>query len=1082
MVDLDKFRQLDRRPCYVLRIAGLPVLYGTHTPFDLQTNGITHEKRAAIIPSGISFSRRIDENARIVEVGNLSLTLASDEQYTQDAYDPGKIFGRIGYNGADVFSRVVDSIESNASFIQVEDNSNFAVGDIVHIGLETVYVTSILTNNIIGVSRGILGTFPRFHYADEATGSYPYATVPLTYFRGRRVIVYEGIVSDDGTVSSDIADYIEVFRGFLATEPAMAGDGMAQQVKLELAPMTAILDRKLPTRAGKTKLHSTLHAFDGTVANRVFVGCYTLRGQMYDSTGTVNHGASHFYITDPSAQDLSNRFDLDIAAYHPRAMAVQLPFAGVGVAWVGPDTFDSSNNHLGYHGGNPPGGFYPQAINTQLGGYVSTFNYSSYPGRVRSAPMIEHKVLDLTTTGTRTAPEVVNWKHRLAEKFESDFAPGTIQGLNGFYFDVTIDPSVGDVFIKPNFARSGQGSVPGANILLSNNPMKATAFAQSALQNEDAHFLTTGIVDITGRVLQQDAVAGSFAPGSGSDTYRLTQESLPIGTAERPPNSVLPYDVLQLDDEDGNPRAFELTGQNEITTDGGISVPTTLANGWLHLGQAFNGAGEETPLHSCERYVVLENRLELSASGSVAVAIEKEDELLAIIELGGLTSVVVDGFTGYRYRIDKVTKFEDIATIADKPGEKPHTFRETIAPNSTSISQLILSLLVSLNGSLKTSSAFDTLSLGAGLSDGTASHIDTFGADLDIESFLGIPNPISAETFAPIYQEGDTILDIIEGMLNLVNYTVDVSTDANGKCRLRAVEIGLPDSSNIVRDFTTRDIAERNVPRSEAELSIKNVFKFSANHDHKGDAGVNLAVRDQVSVDLFNEAEDMSIDLKGVKIDATTPGDAVHVLQPVFAKLRLENSYPRRVFTFDVATSLLQQLALGNTCTITHPLMRSTSGLGITSEPARVRSIEYDGYETTGTIELVAYGVAGQSWNMSAQIFLITGSGNNVLRVYSNNHSPENNPSTGADTQDSTPFFVGQDVDIFSMYDMDAPFISTSITDISANGLTITVNDSCSGMTTDTLGIGLGFIVARGYAEATEQERRYAYIGRTTAT
>ncbi len=1072
MVDLDKFRQRDRRPCYVLRIAGLPVLYGTHTPFDLVTNGITHAKRAAIIPGNISFGRRIDENARIVEVGNLSLTLASDEQYTQDQYDPGKIFGRIGYHGADVFSRLTFSASSSTTDLSLEDNTNFAVDDVAHLGLETVKVTSILSNNQIRVDRGVLGTFPRYHRADDIQQSFPYITMPMVYFRGRRVIVYEGLVADDGTVSSSIDDYIEVFRGFLATEPAMAGDGMSQQVTLEIAPMTAILDRKLPTRTAKTRLHPELHAFDGTVANTLFVSSFAKKGELYDSTGFVHHSTAQFEIEDPNGGDIEHRFDLDIAAYHPRAMAVNLSFANVGTVWLGPNSYDSSTNKVS--------DFYPDGVNSTLQLYHNTVSYNNFPGRLQNAPLVESKICDVAILGTRTNPQVANWKSLVATRFNAVFAPGTIQGLTGFHFDVSLDPSVGDIFISPNFAKRGQGSIPSANVVLSNSPARALRYLQENI-GDDARTVPIDINDIKGRNLQSDSIAGPNAPVSGSDVYRMEVEAIETGTTETPPNRMIPASVLQLDDDEGNPRAFQMHGQRLIVTDGGISVPTRLANGWLHLGYTFNGAGEEVPLGSCERFVVFESSFDLATSAPGTVAIERDGELIAILELSNQTTVTVDGFTGYRYRIDKVKKFEDVATIVDHPGEQAHTVRSTIAPSEESISALILRLLTSLSGTAETS-GFDSLKVGAGLSDGTGGHTDTFGADIDQESFLGIPNPISAETFAPIYEEGDTILDIVEGILNLVNYTVDVSTDANGKCRLRAVEIGLPDSSNIVRDFTTRDIAERSVPKSDAELSIKNVFKFAANHDHKGDAGVELTIRDQVSIDLFNEAEDMSLDLKGVKIDATTPGDAVHVLQPIFSKLRLENSYPRRVFTFDVATSLLQQISLGHTCTITHPLMRSTSGLGITSEPARVRSIEYDGYSTTGTIELVAYGVAGQSWNMTAEVSAIVGSNSDRLVVRPNDHSPDTNPSTGADTLDSTPFFVGQSVDIYSPYDLDAPTLSTSITAISSNGQVIDVADDCSSLPADNLGIARGFIVAREHSGATEVERRYAYIGRTTAT
>ena len=175
MVDLTKLRQKDRRPCYVLRIAGLPVLYGTHMPPALSVEGIAHARRASIIPDSISFSRRHDENARVVEVSNLEIVLASDEQYTADQFDPGKVFGRIGFAGADAFTRVTESIEPASGFsITVEDSSNFKAADLVHIGQESMVVISTPTSTTIELARGRLGTFARFHRVDADNGSFPY--------------------------------------------------------------------------------------------------------------------------------------------------------------------------------------------------------------------------------------------------------------------------------------------------------------------------------------------------------------------------------------------------------------------------------------------------------------------------------------------------------------------------------------------------------------------------------------------------------------------------------------------------------------------------------------------------------------------------------------------------------------------------------------------------------------------------------------------------------------------------------------------------------------------------------------------
>jgi len=207
MVDLTKLRQKDRRPCYVLRVAGIPVLYGTHMPPALSTNGYTHARRASIIADDISFSRRHDENARVVEVSNLEIVLSSDEQHSSDQHDPGKVFGRIGFKGADSFTKISANVRPIDSTLTVDDNSGFSAADRIHVGQETMTVTSVVSTDTINVARGVLGTFPRFHRVDEASGSFPYVTKPLTYFRGRRVVVYEGLVNDDGSVSDNLDDY-----------------------------------------------------------------------------------------------------------------------------------------------------------------------------------------------------------------------------------------------------------------------------------------------------------------------------------------------------------------------------------------------------------------------------------------------------------------------------------------------------------------------------------------------------------------------------------------------------------------------------------------------------------------------------------------------------------------------------------------------------------------------------------------------------------------------------------------------------------------------------------------------------------
>tara|TARA_B100000085_G_scaffold278399_2_gene300177 strand:+ start:5552 stop:8794 length:3243 start_codon:yes stop_codon:yes gene_type:complete len=1080
MVDLTKLRQKDRRPCYVLRIAGVPVLYGTHMPPALSTNGITHARRASIIANDISFSRRHDENARVVEVSNLEIVLSSDEQYTSDQYDPGKIFGRIGFQGADSFTRITANVDPTDVSLTVQDNSGFAAADTIHVGQETMTVTNIISTDTIRVSRGILGTFPRFHRVDGASGSFPYVTKPLTYFRGRRVVVYEGRVNDDGSVSDSLDDYAEVFRGFLASEPAVAVSGQSHEVTLEIAPLTAVLDKPLPASTLKTNLHPILHAFDGTIANKIAVHSFHQTGQMWRSNCEIqlnSSGTEFQYLNrEGAAADIDNRFDNDISEFHPRGMAIRCDFTTRNkVLFLGPDSIstDPVSGHLMIHN------LYVQSTVTdvlnQTGGGA---NITGAFVELKSRGGFETKIVRISILGTRSSAHVANWRHLLGERFNSALTTGTHLGLSGFHFDVGLDVSVGEIFISPNFSARGVGSKPAAQFVLSNSISKARSAIQDSGMFPDMFVV---LREVIGRQAQSDV--DTNAPHDSSNVgYRTILENLPfiVGATQ---NEFLPSSVLRLDDEDGNARVFHMEAERLIVTDGGTSVHAPLCDAYIHIGNVFNGPGENVPLSSCERFVVFEDSLGVASGTSADVLISQDDEAVAMLRVSNETSVSSDGFTGFQYQVDQVTKYKDIETIADVPGEKRHTVTPTIRPSDESIGQLLVRLLVSADGDSKTSSTHDTMVFGAGLSDGTG-HADTFGADIDVDSFLAIPNPIAAEVFGPIYKEGDTLLETVEGLLLAVGYTVDISTNSLGKCKLRAVELTLPLESDVSQTFTTAEIAQKPTPSSSAELSIKNVFKFTANYNHEGDADVEVTVRDQVSIDLFKEAQDLSVDLKGIKLNTTTPGDAVHDLRPLFSKLRLENSFPRRVFTFDVPTSLLQSLALGDTCTVTHPLLRSTSGLGVTTEPARVRSIEYDGYSPTGSIELVAYGTVGQSWNMAANIIsIVAGSGSLAVNVSANEHSPTARPSDGSAIEDSSGFHVSQWVDVFSVYDMDAPIVTTKITSINTATNQIVLASSVSGLTFDSLSFGfMGFLVPRDFSNATSDVRKYGFINRTTAT
>lgn len=1061
MADLDKIRSRDRRPCYVLRVAGLSVLYGTHQPPSVTSSGIALTRRAAVIPGSMSFGRRYDENTRVVEVDNLKIDLACGDQYTADAADPGKVFGRIGFQGADTFTRVSQDVEVTDSTITVSDNTGFTSGDVIHVGLESMKVTGTSGGDTISVTRGVLGTFPRLHRVDALNGSYPYVTEPLANFRGRRVVVYEGYVDDQGGVSADLSDYVEVFRGFIASEPEIGVSGRSHVVTLEIAPLTALLDKPLTSVSKSTRLHPVLHAFDGLKCNELVFASMTTEGSLYTSVNAyINSNSAVFTnIDDNFCPQILNVSDNSIADYHPRNFSFEVPSVNMAGesssrrrAFIMPQPggIDTSNTIID--------DIYPQLIRDGIGGAHSTLNNTLMP--VRSAGRSEAKTVKMTTTGTVTSPEVVNWRETLRTKIAAKLNSGTISGVDGFLFDVTVEPAAGLTTVKPNYTiDSGSGPEPSAFMLMKNHPRDYL----EVIESTDGINPAEGLPEITGRIANTTGFTG-YSPVKTEISGAMDETRL------------VPREAYNLDDANGG-EPIRCQVSTDFTEAGGHIVDTPVATAWVYLGNVDPTDGF---FSTGENYIVFESAFGIASGDQQDIGILTEDgELLAVLKLEDETSVTVDGFTGVRYFISGVQKYQDVTTVADYAGQPRFTFKPTIVPQESGIGELILKLLCSVNGAGTTSSEYDDFIIGAGMSDGTGSHGDDFGADINVDSFLAIPDPAGSEVYAPIYQDGDTLLDAIDGLLAATGYTVDIRSDDQGRCQLTAVEVSLPNRSVITKSINESQIADSPMPQSVAEISIKNVFNFSANFNSEGDPGVELTIKDQVSIDLFNEAEEVDIELKGINLDLETPGDAVAALRAMFGRLRVENSYPRRVFRFDAPVGVLQRLTLGDTVAITHELLRAQKGLGVTNEPARVRSIEYSGYEAAGTIEAVSYGTVGESWNVTAGITTVVNS--TTFVVSEEVHSPARHPATGDDIEELTGFSVGDYVDIYDVYDMDSP-TTVKITAISTSTNAVQVNTALT-FTTDSLGLGFrGFMTSRVEASAEDEHADYGFIGSTVTT
>ena len=1089
MANLSDFQKPDRRPCYVMRIAGLDVIYGTHLPFNpSEFNGAGQEtmhRRAAISPSSISFSRRYDENVRIVQVENLRVSLASQATTTGDTKDPARVFSRTGYRQSDYFARVMLTVSQLGSSVQLDDASNFSVGDIIHINTETLKITQIGDGgdpNRLVCTRGMYGTIAMRHQVDADSGSYPYATKPLTYFRGRRVTIYEGIVDENGAVSSNESDYIEVYKGFIATEPEVANDGRLHTVEIEISPLTAIFDKPLPVSKKTANMHPKLHAFDGLHANKLYFCAYIDRGWIVDQVGLIdtfhvsNSGqyASSYDITGltQTIKNIRTVFDNEIADYHPRSFTMRGPPGPVSQARLfskeNPSSSDTSLDGADFY-------MFPFANATNFDQANSILD--GFPFRVQNDPAFDVRVVRMdggSQPTLQSTPLVRDWHKLIRLRVTQELGATSKIGQNGYWFNVRYEPSL-EVFRAFANCSGTDGAVFKFGLAASNSGVRLSNFIKG--------------IDPTYRAIEFFKRSSNASAFTGFEAEMIDHgfnAVVDVTEFERFEVEGIPSEAINLDSDDSCLNVvLETRGEQNQGTMGEMFAP--LATAFYSLGVTDEWQGEPQMARGFEKFICLDDN---SLSDST-VTVRKGDELIAILKLGvANTTGDIDGESGYYYEVKSVQKFQDVKTIADYPGDERHNFVATISPaNDFEIGDLFLSLLQSTDGNLIAGS-YDTMPFGAGLLGERTPAQSDMGYEIDEGSFLRIQNPLGTLAFAPDFFEGDTLGDLLSGLLNASGYTVDMRTKSSGICVLQAVEIGLPDVSAVKKTFDETIIADSPPPSSISEISIKNVFKFSSNYDLEGEPQLQQTIKDQVSIDLFNEARDLSIELKGIRLPIDSPGDFVAALRPVFSKLRIENSYPRRVYTLEVPTGHLHGLALGDTCKITHSLIQGLGGIGITNEPARIRSISFDGYSATGTIELVSYGVAGAGWNHAFLIESMDGTSTTTVIIDHSELVPRNLLVLGINgrtpvTQQiyATNFFeVGQIVEIIPLRGQgeSAPYERT-ITNIEvlATQIKVTFNATVDNIDDDGFG-ALAIAQVRSRSSGTDND--FAYVGNTVTT
>ena len=998
MVDFSSIERRDRSPCYFLVVAGVDTCFGSVLPPE-KTYFVTNEasgyriydRSVSIIPGrGFDFSRSLEEEDAIIESDPVSVHLVCrDHIDPTDTTDPGYIFGRMGFSGADFSAQLTQSIDlSDTPTVHLTTSEGLVVGDMVHIGSECIEVGAVDFNaktfTVAALGRGRLGTTRARHAVSPDDGVFPLVTKPAVFFRGRRAVIYEAALGVNGGLPDD-SDWIERFRGFLATEPEFATDGGLETVTLSISPMTASLDRPLSHRSGKLRLHPRLHSFDGRSQERL-VFFETVEDGRYMNLSITGQqvigGETYTTLTQGTAQALDgllpypdNPDTVELYPYkQPRRFVTHIGIQGGGTAYAVILDRDGDNVLL-----RDVDGPLRNDGDNFVGEQGSIFgNFSHVEIRVLRLGQTAGADFNSGTPGTALWPDVIS--HALTNQgFDSS------QLFNGL-FQILFSPQSRTFSFIPNYKYTIPNAAqlaaiqvalprpPKASIVLDRDPDHKWDLLRDAAR---------GTHGWMGALMRGDEFMGSSNQANEYDN------ALAFSGGEQVNNRIIDFGWGDADRDLTLECAYDPTptiAASQSRAAIGRSVKAIIPSAFFHPGPRFNPA--PCGFWGPESYITLDKDPGVPVGGSVilSASIGDGDAFMHVV-IGPAVSVTASGETGYRCPVlDGTFLSDEMDVIRDFGGpvsERP-LFSPTVrfAP-TLSVGEMILQLLCSSSGGGVTSADYDVLPLGAGLRDHTDLSDNPLGADVDGNSFLAITEPAGLN-FSPVFRSGDTILDVMRGVLLSVGYVLDMRIDDTGHCKLSAVKVGVPSALDVVGLITDSDMAETPIPSSPARTAIRNIFHFSSNFDASGDPAFEQEIKDTASIEAFGEADKLDVELQGAVLNLD-PGSVLAVLQPVFSKLRLEMAFPYRLYRFAVRAGLAARMKVGGVYQITSGQLRGARGPGGVEAICRLRSIESAGFEPTAKVEFIHFGFAGTGW---APSLAVTGANGAVLTVRTDDYRP----------------------------------------------------------------------------------------------
>lgn len=354
--------------------------------------------------------------------GTMRVTLKCGGDWTDDDYDPLKVFGRLSTRGASFVTRLADTLtaEKTSATIEVEDDvSGLTYPRIVHIGQEAVLVTGAAGDGtegnpwrFTGATRGINGTPIQLHRVSPEFALYPYVTAERVFWESTRVEVWAAAIDDDGRPG----EYLQLMNGFLDAEPAI-GD-LGGTITLTIGSMTALMDGALGEASGvEIGLAQGWHLFEEERASIVAYKARWPKGHAvsYVTDAQSNQGGGEIKGSFAAKAAHTDIFDVTLAADdHPR----RGPLVSSGTLPAPPTGYNDINFRA-----VSPAGAHPSA-NILEG------------AEVQNDEVEEIRLCRLVAAGAGST--LYGWPDEVLSKVSRDLSPGTVDGTDGAWADIKV--------------------------------------------------------------------------------------------------------------------------------------------------------------------------------------------------------------------------------------------------------------------------------------------------------------------------------------------------------------------------------------------------------------------------------------------------------------------------------------------------------------------------------------------------------------------------------------------------------------------------------------------------------------------